>query len=63
LSVNDSALVTGGLMLAFVIAMVVAAMLDRRRVRHLLRDPSRVPADLREQARRGELRRRHPKEK
>jgi membrane protein implicated in regulation of membrane protease activity len=63
LSVNDSALVTGGLMVVFVIAMVVAVMLDRRRVRHLLRDPSRVPAELRRQARTGELRRRHPEEK
>jgi hypothetical protein len=63
LPVNDSAMVTGGLMLTFVLAMVVAVMLDRRRVRHLLRDPSRVPAELRKQARTGELRRHHPKEK
>jgi hypothetical protein len=61
--VSDSAIVTGGLMLAFVGAMVVAVMLDRRRVRHLLQDPSRVPADLRRQARTGRLRRPHPKEK
>jgi hypothetical protein len=61
--VSDSAIVTGGLMLAFVGAMVVAVVLDRRRVRQLLRDPSRVPADLRDRARTGQLRRHHPKEK
>jgi hypothetical protein len=56
-------MVTGALMLTFVIAMVVAVMLDRRRVRQLLRDPSRVPPELRRQARTGELQRRHPEEK
>jgi hypothetical protein len=60
--VNDSALVTGGLMLTFVMAMVVAVLLDRRRVRQLLRDPSRVPANLRRRARIEELRRRHLEE-
>lgn len=56
-------MVTGGLMLVFVLAMVVAMMLDRRRVHHLLRDPSRVPPDLRRRARTGRLRqRRHPEE-
>jgi hypothetical protein len=61
--VNDSAFVTGRLMVIFVIAMVVAMLLDRRRVGHVLRDPSRVPVDLRRRARTGELRRRrHPEE-
>jgi len=56
-------MVTGGLMLVFVVAMVAAMLLDRRRVRRLRRDPSRVPADLRRRARRGELLRpHHPEE-
>jgi len=35
--VTESAVVTGGLMVVFVIAMVVAMLLDRRRVRDVLR--------------------------
>jgi len=62
-TVTESAMVTGGLMLVFVVAMVAAMLLDRRRVRRLRRDPSRVPADLRRRARRGELLRpHHPEE-
>lgn len=59
--VTESAVVTGGLMVVFVIAMVVAMLLDRRRVRDVRRDPSRVRPDLRRRARAGELRR-HPEE-
>jgi len=60
--VNNGAIVTGGLMVIFAGAMVVAMLLERRRVRQLTHDPSRVPADLRRRARLGDLRPRRPRE-
>lgn len=56
-----SAVVTGALMIVFVLAMVVAIFLERRRSRRVLRDPSRVRPDLRRKARAGQLRH-HPEE-
>jgi hypothetical protein len=62
-SMNAAAIVTGALMVVFAAAMVVAIMLERRRADEEVRDPSRVPPDLRRRAQRGELRRRDLEEK
>jgi hypothetical protein len=61
--VNAAEIVTGALMVVFAAAMVVAIMLERRRAREELRDPSRVPEDLRRRMRAGAQQRNHPEEK
>ena len=60
---NAAEIVTGALMVIFAVAMVVAITLERRRAREELRDPSRVPEDLRRRVRAGAARRNHPEEK
>ena len=62
-SVNAAEIVTVALMVIFAGAMVVAITLERRRAREEVRDPSRVPPDLRRRARTGELRHRDLEEK
>jgi hypothetical protein len=60
--VNKAEIVTGSLMVIFAGAMVVAMLLERRRVRQLTQDPSRVPADLHRRVAAGGPRRRGEEE-